>query len=619
MKKICVLAGAAIMSLFSCQKNQPSEPYQKSVNDIIYASVEDDCSSRTSIADGNNIVWSEGDCVISFMKKTLGCKYRVTTESAGSKSAEFTRVGLDYGESTPLNHNVSYYPYDAAVVCAASAEGSSYTLSVTFPETQQYVSGGFAGNSFPMTAVSDDNNLTFKNVCGLLKLQLKGVQKVASIKVQGNTTEKLSGAAVVTAYADGSVPSIEMSSSAMNSAVLNCSPSVQLSESQATDFYVILPPVEFSEGFSVTVVDSESNESVFKSAKQSKIARSVVLNMPELALPEPEKPEVTGNLDAAGTANSYIVSDPGSYHFPAVKGNTDVSVGEVEDAVVLWESYGNSDYMGAGSVITNVKYSDGRIYFDTPKRFHLGNAVIAARDAAGKILWSWHIWVTDYPTSQVYNNGAGVLMDRNLGATSIDAGSPTSFGLLYQWGRKDPFLNSYRIDASEYASSTITWPEPVLSSAETGTVEYTIQNPTTYIKTHVSTPPYDWHYGTRNDGLWASQKTVYDPCPAGWRVPDGGSKGVWKVSGVTDFVFSEYYGFEFPISDPATSWYPASGFISYEGVLSLHGEYGFYWSVTPEPSTQWSYYMSIGLEGARLSGINDRSYAYSVRCCQISE
>ena len=616
MKKIAFWACAAVMCLFSCQKEEQTELFINENLEFLYASMENGPASRTAIGDEKSIVWSDSDCIISFMKKTLGCKYRITSESAGQKSAQFTKVGLDYGESSPLNHNIAYYPYDSSVSCVVSDDGVSYSLNVTIPETQQYAAGGFAGNTFPMAAVSDDNNLTFQNICGLLRLQLKGVQKVASIKVQGNASEKLSGAAVVTTYVDGSVPYLQMSDASKASVGLNCSPAVQLDESVATDFYVIIPPVVFSEGFSVTIVDSDSNELVYKSAKQSQIARSTILNMPELTLPAPEEPEVTGDLAAAGTANSYIVQAEGHYYFPTVKGNTDVSVGDVSNAVVLWESFGTADYMSSGAVVTNVKYADGMISFDTAKKFKHGNAVIAARNSDGEILWSWHIWVTDYPKAHVYNNDAGVLMDRNLGATSADPGSPTSLGLLYQWGRKDPFMSSSRVDAPKKPYSTITWPEPVEATEETGTIEYTVQNPTTFLYT--AKPPYDWHFNSRNNELWSAQKTIYDPCPAGWRVPDGGSKNVWKLSGYSGLEFSaELFGMEFPISDSATAWYPTSGFISYAGVLSMQGEYGFYWTIAPE--SNWIRFMSVGLEGLKHDAINDRSYAFAIRCCQISE
>ena len=52
-----------------------------------------------------------------------------------------------------------------------------------------------------------------------------------------------------------------------------------------------------------------------------------------------------------------------------------------------------------------------------------GNAVIAATDADGNTLWSWHLWITDYdPDASAYTTPAAssgttwTFMDRNLGA-----------------------------------------------------------------------------------------------------------------------------------------------------------------------------------------------------------
>lgn len=89
--------------------------------------------------------------------------------------------------------------------------------------------------------------------------------------------------------------------------------------------------------------------------------------------------------------------------------------------------------------------------------------------------------LTDKPEEQVYYNKAGTMMDRNLGATSAIPGDVGALGLLYQWGRKDPFLGSSSIRRNKEALSTISWPLPVVSTSNTGTIEYSITHPTTYI------------------------------------------------------------------------------------------------------------------------------------------
>ena len=184
-------------------------------------------------------------------------------------------------------------------------------------------------------------------------------------------------------------------------------------------------------------------------------------------------------LEAMEAANCFIISESGTYAFEPVKGNSSESVGSVSSAEVLWESYGTSETPVVGSLVSSVSAQGDMIVFKVPDPYREGNAVIAAKDANGTILWSWHIWLTDEPEGHVYNNNAGTMMDRNLGATSTTPGDVGALGLIYQWGRKDPFLGSSSISSEVYAQSTITWPSYVTSTSN-GTIEYAISHPTTW-------------------------------------------------------------------------------------------------------------------------------------------
>ena len=131
----------------------------------------------------------------------------------------------------------------------------------------------------------------------------------------------------------------------------------------------------------------------------------------------------------ASPANCYIVTTADTYAFKAVKGNSSESVGNIASVEVLWESFGTHNTPKVGELVKNVSYSNGEITFTAT---HMkGNAVVAAKDALGEILWSWHIWLTDQPQEQEYYNNAGIMMDRNLGATSATPGYVGSLGLLY--------------------------------------------------------------------------------------------------------------------------------------------------------------------------------------------
>ena len=324
------------------------------------------------------------------------------------------------------------------------------------------------------------------------------------------------------------------------------------------------------------------------------------------------------DLSAMETANSYIISAAGLYKFKTVKGNSTETVGSVASASILWESFGTSTAPDMLELIGGVCCGNGYIAFQTAEIFKEGNAVIAAKDASGNILWSWHIWFTDPPQAQVYYYNAGTMMDRNLGATSATPGDVGTLGLLYQWGRKDPFLGSSSISNSDLAESTITWPSEVSTSSSRGTVDYVTSNPTTFVT--ASSSPYDWHYSSRDNTLWTtseSAKSIYDPCPAGWRVPDGGSDGVWSKAGFDDTTYySTNEGMSFSITSPSTTWYPASGCRYHnDGSLSFVGNYGYYWSASPDSIVAYGLYFNY-YGDVFPSGMGNRARGSSVRCLQ---
>ena len=212
------------------------------------------------------------------------------------------------------------------------------------------------------------------------------------------------------------------------------------------------------------------------------------------------------DLSINGTANCYIASGEGKYKFNAtVKGNSSESVGEIHSVEVLWETKNLSESISQNGIISEICLNNGYIEFEVAENISLGNALIAVKDASGKILWSWHIWVTEYDPIQKYDTykSGAVLMDRNLGAAYNTAGNENdymqSLGTLYQWGRKDPFI-------AEKAEGPLS-----LSDINSAT-----EKPTTLAVSK------DWvNYISGDNTLWSDQfKSVNDPCPAGWMVAD---------------------------------------------------------------------------------------------------
>lgn len=294
-------------------------------------------------------------------------------------------------------------------------------------------------------------------------------------------------------------------------------------------------------------------------------------------------------IGGASTANCYVIHGPGTYRIPCVYGNTlklgqyngyavdykdDSHEGEAfvnyngdritesnykftpSSAAVLWQS--------TSGVITNAAVtpgSDGMSYitFTVDKaNLQQGNAVIAARNSSGTVMWSWHLWITDatltganndfltqnlgwVSSSDSYNHypartvrlritqtdplsdagSVDITVNQTEGNVDYNNGADGSC-LYYQWGRKDPFRGS---DITEDNSALGTrWGQIPLYLS--------IQYPTTPLLYYYSNSDrYDWtsdHYNVLWNSRYSTQqvntpveKSVYDPCPYGFRVPRG--------------------------------------------------------------------------------------------------
>lgn len=230
--------------------------------------------------------------------------------------------------------------------------------------------------------------------------------------------------------------------------------------------------------------------------------------------------EMPEPLDAA-RSNCYVVTRGGrSYSLPVDRmGESDRSLA-VASVGLVWQSPGRT-------VLYPQQEGEGRVSFYVPEEDDKptpGNALFAAYDRSGAVLWTWHVWVTTTEPQSV-----GGWMDRNLGAEHASHASQTdilrSYGTYYQWGRMTPFVGPYAYncassaDAEMYGATTATrvYLGYAGTTAETGSVQYAVSHPLVYLLGNAESD-YDWNYS--HDGtLWtADAKSLYDPCPKGWRV-----------------------------------------------------------------------------------------------------
>ena len=343
------------------------------------------------------------------------------------------------------------------------------------------------------------------------------------------------------------------------------------------------------------------------------------------------------NIGENESANCYIVSEPGLVGFKPFKGNTEIIAGNVESVDVLWETVNTEIAPFPGTVIKDPQYKDGMVAFRVPEPPVEGNALIAAKDASGIILWSWHIWVvTDEIQEITMANNAGIMMDRNLGAIGKTPGDARCNGLMYQWGRKDPFMGlaAYGRPLKRYAASSEM--EPNVAAGPELTIAYTIAHPTAWGLRDEKNCDWlstgDYTTETTRWAINASPKALYDPCPAGWRLP--GNSGIWSTAGLQNntsdnIVFDEeHFGAKIgaPYCTP-DSWWPTTGQLANDYVRGvdnyLPGVYGGIWTGATTGmgggtnNAGRDMYISLASKTVYQGNNEYKQFGLAVRCCKI--
>ena len=293
MKGILNRLAGLVLLISACQQVElPVE--QEIVSGPEFTAQAEMFGAQTKTAmDGNAVVWNSGDQIAIFQGLSTADKYQVKEDGVGNRSATFEIVAKGEGSSaTEVPTNIAIYPYESDIVCtpvkAENGSVNSYQIiGVTIPSTQDYAANSFADESFLMAALTNglnDHTLNFKNLCGVLKLQLKGTAKVKTIELKGNDNETLSGEATVIVYPNGLAPTIEMSADASRAVTLDCGNGVQLNETTVTDFLIAIPPTAFEKGFTATITSIDGGVDILTTSKSNMVGRSYIHTMPELAV-----------------------------------------------------------------------------------------------------------------------------------------------------------------------------------------------------------------------------------------------------------------------------------------------------------------------------------------------
>ena len=353
--------------------------------------------------------------------------------------------------------------------------------------------------------------------------------------------------------------------------------------------------------------------------------------------------DVQGRLqNTRETANSYVISKTGYYKFPLVYGNA-ITGDTINSSAYTNEGgtyqadfvnyKGNqitSPYIeedtGVNAVSASIEISDTddiidkieiKSYPDEDCRFLRfrvkqvpstgANAVISIRDGANNIMWSWHIWLWKESLEPVeirnHEGNSYNILPVNLGSkyddTTIYDTEPKRHikSWYYQWGRKDPMLlsESYNSDRNHVYYGTNSFSiEPCAAS-----VAESIKNPCTFYK-HNPSYRFNWvqlnYYYNFWDATCDSEgatekvivKTIYDPCPRDFTVPNarvftGFTSTGDKTNTAEQFnvigSFAKGWYFKKNENDSSGAFFPASGYrFIFTGGIMYIGSKGSYWS-----------------------------------------
>lgn len=591
----CVLAILCIGLVSACVVEEESvgSVDGQLVHKVFDATFEDSDMTTKTVLDetvGENgfrgLLWDSGD---EIGVARYGGYYQKFTNVLGELSA----IGVFDGYIDQTSQYYAIYPY-------TDNQEHGTSVSVTIPTVQTYRVNSFDRNMAPMVGKGNDGErLHFMNLCGVLAVQLTGSETIKSIVFQTKNGEKVSGICSVDPdYAD--YPVLDTSTATETYVTLDCGEGVQLS-GEAVPFHIVLPPGVY-EGFTLYITTADGKFMKKETSKTLTIKRSIVTKAASFDF-ENNVTEVT-NLSEHGHSNCYVVPEAGIYSFDAN------IIGNGEFGLIEGAGFHTSN-PSISPVSVELLWEDrsglikGYGYDPATGKCHLwaseqkGNALLAAKNSDGVILWSWHIWLTDSPDTQIYvksDERSYTMLDRNLGATRADRGTGEQWkdavGTMYQWGRKDPIAFDHNLNPL-FTREGYTR-QDVLNA---------ISNPT-YVTTY-----YDWS-DNMNSSWWRSdKKTIYDPCPVGYRVPP---VAVWDEFADSGETFDK--GWDFNYDGTNTTYYPSTSVLGNfgDGYSLFRETNGDYWAA--EYRNRLYFYYGSETDKSLFVGSEDSSYGFSVRC-----
>ena len=267
-----MMAFAAIVSFASCSSEDNTTIENESATKVMTFTATqegDEQSTRAAIStsDSKVINWEEGD-QISIFDGTNNKQFTLK-DGKGTPNATFTGEALESGSYTAV------YPYQEN----ASLSGNDVT-NVTLPATQTATANSFDKNAALMMAQSNSTTLNFKNAIRLVKV----TTQFACKKIVLSANEDIAGTGTLTMTFDNANDNYTSSFTfnSGNSKTITLKPATGESFGAGT-YYIVVPPITLTNGFTITFTAEDDKEYTRKSNKSTTFNRSRIKDLGSFA------------------------------------------------------------------------------------------------------------------------------------------------------------------------------------------------------------------------------------------------------------------------------------------------------------------------------------------------
>lgn len=259
-------ATAALLLSVSCTKQDLSQQQTESVVEGgTFTAVIEQNFTKTTLTDELKVLWENGDKI---------CVNGMYVYSAVPKIPANKALFYPVKDEAPEDEVYQvYYPENIL------KDGVGF-----LPYKQVYRKGSL---NTPMYAQSYNysKELSFQNICGVLRFALSGTEKVKSISVT-TAGELVCGPFNVRTKDSGrntewiAVPNGDVYDSALWTVTLDCGDhGVQLATDKPTFFYIALPPQRYKSGMTITVTRADNTTFKQKTVKDIIIERNAIYNL----------------------------------------------------------------------------------------------------------------------------------------------------------------------------------------------------------------------------------------------------------------------------------------------------------------------------------------------------